>query len=118
MFVVPPCSSGSDSFSHEKMPTTMGPTCDDMHILLINEFKSRIKLNLFYSNAIVQFDIFHGHSLKFGIQQNLFHESWSNIQIDMNFQSLNQFKQFSKKEMDLFKSSACWAEIGHSGPTS
>jgi hypothetical protein len=27
-----PRSSGSASFSYEKTPTTMGPTCDDMHV--------------------------------------------------------------------------------------
>jgi hypothetical protein len=37
------------------------------------------------------------------MQQNWFHEFWSNIQLDMNFQSFNQFKQLWKNEIDLFK---------------
>jgi hypothetical protein len=54
----PPSSSGVTSCSYGKMPTTTGPKCDDMHALLINEFDSRIKENIFKSDATILFDIF------------------------------------------------------------
>jgi hypothetical protein len=55
----PPSSSGLASFSYGKTPMMTDPTCNDMHILLIKQVRTRIKLNLFHLNANLQFDIFH-----------------------------------------------------------
>jgi hypothetical protein len=38
----------------------MGPTFDDMHILLIKRFDSRNEFKSFDSNDTIRFDIFRG----------------------------------------------------------
>jgi hypothetical protein len=56
----PPSSSDATSCSCRKTLTITGPTCDDMHMLIIKEFDSRIKGKIFKLDATVLFNIFHG----------------------------------------------------------
>jgi hypothetical protein len=46
-------------------------------------------LNLLKNKATIVFDIFTGYNSKLGMQQNHFHEFWTRIEFDMNFESSN-----------------------------
>jgi hypothetical protein len=59
---------------------------------LIDGLDSRIYIKLVHYTATALFNIFHGQSSKLQNQDNHFHEFWTDIQLDMNFQILNQFK--------------------------
>jgi hypothetical protein len=65
------------------------PTFDGIRVLLIEQFDSRIMLNLLKNKATIVFDIFTGYNSKLGMQQNHFHEFWTRIEFGMNFESSN-----------------------------